>query len=133
MMKKKGSLFKGAAAVTAGSAAAAASTAGSNMMSMGDDVAMDSQDDDVVAVIRHEGIARPVHRTADVVAVENDSTIDVSNPQDIDTPMPNDITQQDMPLMADNLDAPDPIDGGVSLTADITVDSNAMPDATDAV
>ena len=132
-MKKKSSILKGVAAVSTGSAAAAASTAGSNMMNMGDDVDNNIQEDDVVAVIRHDGIARPAHRTAEVVAVENDSTIDVSHPSDIDTPLPTDITQGDMPLMADNLDTPDSIDGGMTLTADLNADANAMVDATDAV
>ena len=79
-MKKKGTILKGGAAVAVGSAAAVASTANSNMMAMGDDVSI--EDDDVVAVVSHENIGRHIHHgTAEVVAVENDST--VTSPENI--------------------------------------------------
>lgn len=132
-MKKKGTFLKGGAAVAVGSAAAAASTAGSNMMAMGDDVSVAGQDDDVVAVVNHEDIGRHIHHgTAEVVAVANDSTIEVTSPEDMAAPMPNDITQGDMPLMAGNIDCPEGIEGDDALTADLS-DNNAVVDAADAV
>lgn len=128
-MKKKGTILKGGAAVAVGSAAAVASTENSNMMAMGDDVSI--EDDDVVAVVSHENIGRHIHHgTAEVVAVENDST--VTSPENIPTPMPDDVTQGDMPLMAENMDAPEAIEGD-ALTADLPADNNNVVDAADAV
>ncbi len=130
-MKKKGTILKGGAAVAVGSAAAVASTANSNMMAMGDDVSM--EDDDVVAVVNHENIGRHIpHGTAEVVAVANDSTIEVTSPDNIPTPMPSDVTQGDMPLMAGNIDTPEGIEGD-ALTADLSSDTNPVVDAADAV
>ena len=130
-MKKKGTILKGGAAVAVGSAAAVASTANSNMMAMGDDVSM--EDDDVVAVVNHENIGRHIpHGTAEVVAVANDSTIEVTSPDNIPTPMPSDVTQGDMPLMAGNIDTPEDIEGD-ALTADLSSDTNPVVDAADAV
>lgn len=130
-MKKKGTILKGGAAVAVGSAAAVASTANSNMMAMGDDVSM--EDDDVVAVVNHENIGRHIpHGTAEVVAVANDSTIEVTSPENVPTPMPDDVTQGDMPLMAGNIDTPEAIEGD-ALTADLPADNNTVVDAADAV
>ena len=130
-MKKKGTILKGGAAVAVGSAAAVASTANSNMMAMGDDVSM--EDDDVVAVVNHENIGRHIpHGTAEVVAVANDSTIEVTSPDNIPTPMPSDVTQGDMPLMAGNIDTPEGIEGD-ALAADLSSDTNPVVDAADAV
>ena len=130
-MKKKGTILKGGAAVAVGSAAAVASTANSNMMAMGDDVSM--EDDDVVAVVNHENIGRHIpHGTAEVVAVANDSTIEVTSPDNIPTPMPSDVTQGDMPLMAGNIDTPEGIEGD-GRTADLSADTNPVVDAADAV
>jgi len=130
-MKKKGTILKGGAAVAVGSAAAVASTANSNMMAMGDDASM--EDDDVVAVVNHENIGRHIHHgTAEVVAVENDSTIEVTSPENVPTPMPDDVTQGDMPLMAGNIDTPETIEGD-ALTADLPADNNTVVDAADAV
>ena len=130
-MKKKGTILKGGAAVAVGSAAAVASTANSNMMAMGDDVSM--EDDDVVAVVNHENIGRHIpHGTAEVVAVANDSTLEVTSPDNSPTPMPSDVTQGDMPLMAGNIDTPEGIEGD-ALTADLSSDTNPVVDAADAV
>ena len=98
---------------------------------MGDDVSM--EDDDVVAVVNHENIGRHIpHGTAEVVAVANDSTIEVTSPDNIPTPMPSDVTQGDMPLMAGNIDTPEGIEGD-ALTADLSSDTNPVVDAADAV